>query len=304
MAEVSRAAALESGVWGVLPTPFVGSDARVDTTSLATLVAFYEAAGATGLTVLGVFGEAASLTAAERSRVLSCASQSGSLPIVAGVTSRATQPAIEEIEAAQDAVGTRLRAAMVQVNNARPQVVVDHLCAIHDATHVPVVLQDYPSSSGVSMAPDDLIEVVRQCPFVCAVKEEDRPTAVVIARIAASAVTAVFGGLGGQNLLDELAVGSAGTMTGFSFPEALVACVGAWQAGDHEGAAVLLQPYLPTVNFEQQPGIALAVRKEMFRRRGLIADGRVRAPAAPFPESLSGVAELRLREALATAGTI
>ena len=33
--------------------------------------------------------------------------------------------------------------------------------------------------------------------------------------------------------------------------------------------------------------IALAVRKEAFRRRGLIVEAAARPPAAPFPASLS-----------------
>ena len=53
---------LTPGVWGVVATPFQGSSLDVDTDSLAGLVEHYEAIGATGLTVLGVFGEAAALT--------------------------------------------------------------------------------------------------------------------------------------------------------------------------------------------------------------------------------------------------
>ena len=54
---------LAPGVWGVVATPFQGSSLDVDLDSLAGLVERYEAIGATGLTVLGVFGEAAALTA-------------------------------------------------------------------------------------------------------------------------------------------------------------------------------------------------------------------------------------------------
>ena len=52
---------LDRGVWGVVPTPFAGSALDVDADSLAQLAEHYEAVGAVGLTLLGVFGEAASL---------------------------------------------------------------------------------------------------------------------------------------------------------------------------------------------------------------------------------------------------
>src|SRR4029453_5318599 len=61
---------LAPGVWGVVATPFQGSTLDVDLDSLSELVEHYETIGATGLTVLGVFGEAAALTAEERRQVL------------------------------------------------------------------------------------------------------------------------------------------------------------------------------------------------------------------------------------------
>ncbi|WP_415855580.1 dihydrodipicolinate synthase family protein, partial [Sinomonas sp. G460-2] len=113
---------LQPGVWGVVPTPFAGSALDVDTDSLAQLVEHYTEIGAVGLTVLGVFGEAASLSTAEKSLVLETAAEASPLPIVAGVTALATRPAIDEAVAALRALGDRLAAVMVQVNSADPGV--------------------------------------------------------------------------------------------------------------------------------------------------------------------------------------
>lgn len=288
---------LARGVWGVVATPFSRPDRTVDEDSLARLVSFYDSIGATGLTVLGVFGEAASLTASERKRVLRVAAGNSGLPIVAGVTALSTAPAITEVEDAREAVGDRLHAVMVQVNSGRPDDVTAHLQRIHRATGAAIVLQDYPKASGITISSDALTAVVKACPFVTAVKAEAPPTAAAITRLTASIDVSVFGGLGGQGLLDELAAGSAGAMTGFSYPEALIACVNSWFAGDEDAARQALVPYLPLINFEQQPGIALAVRKELFRRRGLFADAAVRAPATSFPTELSTIADAHLERA-------
>ncbi len=69
-------------------------------------------------------------------------------------------PAIDEIRAAQAVTGDRLAAVMVQANSARPDVVIAHLDAIHQATGAKVVLQDYPLASGVSISTAALISVV------------------------------------------------------------------------------------------------------------------------------------------------
>src|SRR6478736_4868460 len=195
---------LTPGVWGVVATPFQGSTLDVDTDSLAGLVEHYESIGATGLTVLGVFGEAAALTAAERSLALEVVVEETRLPLVVGVTSLFTGTAVEEIRAAQAVAGDRLAAVMVQANSARPEVVIAHLNAIHQSTGAKVVLQDYPVASGVSIGTEALISVVQACSFVTAVKAEAPPTSVAIGHLAAALDVSVFGGLGGQGLLDEL----------------------------------------------------------------------------------------------------
>ncbi|MGN6404176.1 dihydrodipicolinate synthase family protein [Sinomonas sp.] len=290
---------LESGVWGIVPTPFAGSALDVDADSLAGLVEHYEAVGAVGLTVLGVFGEAAALGIAEKALVLETAADASSLPIVAGIGALATRPAIDEVSAAQEALGARLKAVMVQANSADPQALADHLTAIHRTTGAAVVVQDYPAASGVAVPAKVLAAVVRRCPFVAAVKAEAPPTALGIAKLTAEVSVPVFGGLGGQGLLDELAAGAAGAMTGFSCPEALVATVRAFAEGGIAVAREAFAPFLPLVNFEQQPRIALALRKALFRERGLIADAAVRPPSAPLPEELLPILREQLAAALA-----
>ncbi|MCT9868623.1 dihydrodipicolinate synthase family protein [Paenarthrobacter aurescens] len=290
---------LPAGVWGVVATPFQGSTLDVDTDSLSELVEHYEAIGAAGLTVLGVFGEAAALTAGERGQVLETVVECTSLPLVVGVTALATRPAIEEVRAAQDVAGSRLAAVMVQANSATPQTVIAHLDAIHRATGAKVVLQDYPLASGVSIPTKALVSVVSACDYVIAVKAEAPPTSVAIAELSAAVEVSVFGGLGGQGLLDELMAGAAGAMTGFSYPEALIACVRAWHQDGYEAAHRELLPYLPLINFEQQAKVALAIRKECLRERGIIKDSGVRVPAAGFPENLRNSMATHLREAAA-----
>jgi 4-hydroxy-tetrahydrodipicolinate synthase len=288
---------LPAGVWGVVATPFQGSTLDVDLDSLSELVEHYEAIGATGLTVLGVFGEAAALTAGERRDVLETVVECTSLPLVVGVTALATRPAIEEVRAAQETAGGRLAAVMVQANSARTDAVIGHLDAIHRATGAKVVLQDYPLASGVSIATAALAAVVNACPFVIAVKAEAPPTSVAITELGAAVGVSIFGGLGGQGLLDELQAGAAGAMTGFSYPEALIACVAAWRDRGYEAARTELLPYLPLINFEQQAKVALAIRKECLRERGLIKDSGVRVPAVGFPENLRTAMGTHLREA-------
>ena len=285
---------LAPGVWGVLATPFRGAGLDVDTDGLARLAGHAEAAGVTGLTVLGVFGEAARLAAAERRTVLATVVGSVGVPLVVGATSLDTAPLLDEVRLVQQVTGDRLAAVMVQVHSPSAELVRAHLQAVHDATGAAVVVQDYPVASGVRIGTAELVRALTGLPFVAAVKAESPPTAAAVAALTGALDVPVFGGLGGLGLLDELAVGAAGAMTGFSFPEGLVACVRAWQDGGFPAAREAFLPYLPLIAFEQQPGIGLAIRKECLRRRGLLAEAGVRPPAPPLPDSLRDQLERHL----------
>lgn len=280
---------MRPGVWGVLATPFSGSTLDVDDGGVARLVEHADAAGVTGLTVLGVFGEAARLSWAERRLVLETVLDSTDLPLVVGCTSLATAPVIDEARMAVELVGDRLAGVMVQANSADARTLDSHLRAVHEASGADVVVQDYPVVSGVSVSATVLGDLAARSPHVVAVKAEAPPTPVAVAELTGRCDVPVFGGLGGINLLDELACGAAGAMTGFSFPEALVATVRAWDPSDPEKSRAELLDHLPLITFEQQVGIALAVRKECLRRRGLIAEAAVRPPARSLPDSLRPV---------------
>ena len=282
--------ALRPGLWGVLATPFAGDAFAVDIDSLRSEVRLFAGVPATGLVVLGVFGEGASLDSSEQAIVVqTVAAEAGVMPLVVGLSARSTAMAIEQGRTAASAAGPALAGLMVQANSASPAVLAAHLKAIHAATGAGLVLQDYPAVSGVHISPAQILAVLALCPFIVAVKSEAPPTAAAIAELTAGTTIPVFGGLGGVGLLDELAAGAAGAMTGFSHPEALQAALIAFTAGGFAAARRVFAPWLPLVNFEAQPGVGLALRKEILRRRGVIREALVRAPAPTLPARLDAL---------------
>ena len=82
-----------------------------------------------------------------------------------------------------------------------------------------------------------------------------------------------------------LEAGSAGFNTGFAFPEVLMEMVAAARAADWDRARRIYTRFLPLIVFEQQPGVA--VRKDILRRRGLLAGNTVRHPGAGLPPGAS-----------------
>lgn len=278
---------LSRGLWGILATPFTAGTLELDEESLRREVQLFRRVPARGMVALGVFGEGVALDAEEQTRVVrTVADEAGDVPLVVGVSARSTAVAVEQGERAVEAAGRPLAGLMVQAHSADREVLSAHLRTIHDRTGAGIVLQDYPEASGVRITSATTLGVLEDCPFVVAVKSEAPPTAAAIAAIAVHTDVPLFGGLGGVGLLDELAAGAAGAMTGFSHPEGLQQALVAWDEGGFAATREAFTPWLPLVNFEAQPGIGLAMRKEILRRRGVFSHGAVRPPARAFPAQL------------------
>jgi 4-hydroxy-tetrahydrodipicolinate synthase len=148
----------------------------------------------------------------------------------------------------------------------------------------PIVYQDYPQATGVILTVEAFHRMVDAFPQLVMLKHEDSPGLTKLSRIRAEAARAGrrrVSVLVGNNALyypQELARGADGAMTGFSYPEMLVEVYERFVTGDLDGAEDVFDVYLPLLRYEAQPGIGLAVRKELLARRGALASPTVRAP--------------------------
>jgi 4-hydroxy-tetrahydrodipicolinate synthase len=55
-----------------------------------------------------------------------------------------------------------------------------------------------------------------------------------------------------------------------------------WSAGNAAGARTAMAGIAPLINFEVQAKTSIAIRKEHWRRQGIIASATVRPPAYPY----------------------
>jgi 4-hydroxy-tetrahydrodipicolinate synthase len=264
------------GTWFVVPTPFTDSG-ELDLASQARLIESAIDWGVDGLTVLGVMSEVTSLSDAERRAALEVIIETarGKVPVAVGCSGASTHLVRARVAAAA-ALGAA--AAMVSA----PQLVrnVDSLPGFYSAVAadaaIPLIVQDEPAATGVLVP----VSVLRRCleaANTSVIKLEDPPTPPKIsALLAADPSLRVFGGLGGVSALSELSRGACGTMTGFAFPEVLRAVREAVEAGKPVEAGRMFDAYLPLIQFEAQPVIGLAIRKEVLRRRGAIESAATR----------------------------
>ncbi len=270
------------GIYNILATPF-DSEYAVDYASLRRLVRFQLGLGAQGLTILGVLGEAAKLSVDERRAVMDCVlnTVAGAVPIVVGTshTELATCIALSQAAFAAGADGVMIAPPPLE-DKSDPAILAlyEQIAACVDGE---IVVQDFPPVNDVIMSPGVLAQIAQRIPQARTLKLEDPPLMQKIAAIREQTeLFAIFGGLGGMFLLEELKRGAAGTMTGFAFTEILVAVYEAFVAGEREKAEAIFDKYVPLIRYENQPGINLTIRKAILQRRGAIANATPRPPFA------------------------
>lgn len=267
------------GVLPILPTPFT-DDGAVDEGSLRRIVDFELEVGVQGVSILGFMGEAHRLSNTERKQVVATVvhQAGGALPTWVGVLAFGAAGAIEQAREAQDLGAAGVFVAPLAVQN--DQVIFDYYAAVADALEIPVAIHDFPESFRTLLSAELIARMADGIDGVRYIKLEDPPVLAKLSRIQALAPDSIgiFGGLGGVYFLEELQRGSRGIMTGFAWPEVLVAVYDAFRAGDSTRAAEIFDHYVPLIRYEFQPKIGLAYRKFVYHRRGIIESTFIRPP--------------------------
>lgn len=274
-----------AGVFPIAPTPF-HPDGAIDWVSIDRLADFYVGCGCTGLTVLGVMGEAPKLDGAESVEVAKrFIRRLGQLPVIVGVSAPGFAAMRSLTRDVMEAGAAGVMIAPPNTLRTDTSIVAYYRQAAEAiGPDVPFVIQDYPLTFSVVMTPDVIRRIVDENPNCVMLKHEDWPGLGKISALqewmngGGMRPISILCGNGGLFLDFEIERGASGAMTGYAFPEVLVDVVRLGQAGERAAAHDRFDAHLPLIRYEQQPGLGLAVRKYVMNRRGLIASEAQRAP--------------------------
>jgi len=275
------------GIHFMMPTPF-DEKGRVDEESIPALVELAMKAGCRGVVCLGVMGEISRLSDTE-SRLVSerVIKEAGDkLTVTIGASATGTDIAVQRSLLAAELGATAVMVAPAPVAKQNLEAVFGYYKALASTVNIPIVVQDYPRESNVFMPANFIARLCQELETVKYLKLEDPPTPpkVTVIKNLVGERLGIFGGLGGAFLYEELKRGACGTMTGFAYPEILVRVYNHVVSGELEKAAEVFYHYLPVIRYEAQDGIGLALRKEVFKRRGILRCAKVRHPGAEIDE--------------------
>jgi 4-hydroxy-tetrahydrodipicolinate synthase len=158
------------GAFTALITPF--RDGEIDERALREIVEFQIAGGIAGLVPCGTTGEAATMTTAERQRVIAIVIEQAAdrVPVIAGTGGNNTRRTIAATRHAH-AAGADAALVVVPYYNKPTQVgLIAHYTAIAEATDLPIILYNVPGRTGINMTAETTLRLA-EIPTIAGIKE-------------------------------------------------------------------------------------------------------------------------------------
>lgn len=238
---------LFSGVCTALVTPFLRGE--VNYPMLERLLQAQIDAGIRAVVVSGTTGESPTLSDTEKLELFRRAKEyvGESCLIIAGTGSNCTEHAVALSRAAERVGVDGLLLVSPYYNKATPQGLFTHYSAIAAAVHIPCILYNVPSRTGVDI-PVEVYRKLSRIPNIAGVKEASADI-VKIARIRAACPNFTVWSGNDDQAVPVMALGGAGVISVLSnvAPVKTKAMADAALDGDFDTAASLQLALLPLI---------------------------------------------------------
>jgi len=266
-----------SGVLSVLCTPF-HDDGRVDLQSVRRHVEHSISAGADGVVVFGLAGEIYKLSDAEREAILIAAVEAASgIPVIAGSEHSGIEAAVERSGRATELGASGLMLYPPTFVPPTPAEIVAYYREIGTETGLPLIVQDAPSWTRVSLPVSLLAEIVEETPCPVSVKVEAPPTAPKLRAVAAVGAPGI-GGYGALHLPEEFEAGIVGCMPGSAVPKLYVEMWKTLQT-DLSAGLEMHARVLPLLNFQiSSLDVFVSIQKQLLHEQGVLSSAYMRRP--------------------------
>ena len=207
------------GVGTALITPFK-QDQSVDLDSLKKIIHQQLEGGIDALVVIGTTGESPVIDYDERRKIISVTVEEakGKIPVIVGTGTNDTKKVIENNRQAEDLKADGLLIVNPYYNKGTQESLVEHFKAISEKTHLPIILYNVPSRTGMNILPETVLRIHKECKNVVAVKEASGNISQIAHLISIKpASLAVLSGNDDQTLA-IMALGGDGVISVFSNP--------------------------------------------------------------------------------------
>lgn len=235
-----------SGVAIVTP---MNADGSVHYEKYRELIEWQIENGTDAIITCGTTGESSTLNHQEHIQVMKTAIEqaAGRVPVISGTGSNDTAYCIELSKEAEALGADGLLLVTPYYNKASQKGLILHYNTIADAVHLPIILYNVPSRTGVEMKPATIAELAKH-PQIVAVKEANGNISAA-AQVAALCDIDIYSGNDDQ-IVPLLSLGGKGVISVLAniLPQQTHDICAKWFAGDVEGSLALQLQYLELAN--------------------------------------------------------
>ena len=271
------------GVIPAITTPF-NADFSVDEGFLAKHSRWLVDEGSVGLVPIGSLGESATLSPAEKRKVMeTCVKAVGDrVPVIPGIAALSTA---EAVKLAQDAKAIGCSALMVlppYVYSTDWREMKAHVRAVIAATDLPCMLYNNPVAYKTDFLPQHIVELAAELPSLRAVKESSADLRRVMAiRALAGARVHILVGVD-DAIVEAIDAGAVGWIAGLAnaFPAESVALYRYAIEGRKAEAFALYQWFLPLLRMDTVVKFVQLIK--LAQQRVGMGSDRVRPPRLPL----------------------
>ena len=289
------------GVIPAMTTPFDTGE-RVDERFLREHARWLVEQGCTALVPLGSLGESATLSPAEKRRVIEvCVDAAGArVPVIPGIAALGTAEAVALARDARAAGASGLMVLPPYVYSADWREMKAHVRAVIAATDLPCMLYNNPVAYKTDFVPAQIAELALELPNLQAVKESsmDVRRVTAIRALIADRLHLLCGV--DDAIVEAVGAGATGWIAGLvnAFPAESVALFRYAAEGRRDEAFAFYRWFLPLLRMDTVPKFVQLIK--LAQERVGMGTTRVRGPRLPLAGEELREANAILDHALAT----
>ncbi|MGD9712301.1 MAG: dihydrodipicolinate synthase family protein [Thermomicrobiales bacterium] len=272
----------------ILCTPF-HDDHSVDYDSLEREVDWVLAEGAAGVATLALASEGYKLNDIERVNVADVVinAVAGRVPVVVSADGPGHAVALYRARSAEASGASALMVLPPYFVTPDLQNLYDYYRQIGEAVSIPVMIQDAPQLTKVSMSPSLWAQLAADVPTIRYVKAEGTPGGPVITetRRLSEDRLQLFCGWGGLGAIDAFERGAVGSMPAPNFTRLFADVQSLIDRGDTTAAEARFDSELPFSLWAMQSiDFSVAAAKAELHARGVIRSTAMRQPATALDD--------------------
>ena len=226
------------GVCTALVTPFLNN--KVNYSLLEEMLHYQFESGIDAVVLSGTTGESPTLSTEEKINIFRSAKKfvGNDMRIIAGTGTNSTEQAIFLSKAAEDTGADALLIVSPYYNKGNPDGIFRHFMAIAESVHIPIILYNVPSRTGVDI-PVSVYKMLSSVPNIVGIKEASTDiTKITRIRAACNDSLSIWTGNDDQ-VVPTISLGGSGVISVVSniLPKETVLMTKAALSGDYETAS-------------------------------------------------------------------